>query len=379
MTLSAQSFWGFSTPEMDEVFSAEGIVDAMLEFERALALALAEVGMAPRAEAEAIATACEMPVDDASALIGSTWETGTPLIALVDLIRSRLESDEEKQWVHHGATTQDVVDSAQMLLARRALDLLDQGLVRVAVSMRELLEAHRDQPQMGRTFLQEAQPTTFGLRVAGWLEPLLRQIGTMREVRADLAVQLGGPVGNLSSYGADGTAVVRAVAAHLELVAPVLPWHTDRSRIKSLADAVARPVDTLTKVAMDVSLLRSSAIGEVSARHGGSSSMANKQNPIDSLRLLAAADICRGAVSMVVRARPHELDRALGAWHVEWVALPWIFQSASAVVDAADELLRTLEVDSAVMSARAGGETPQQDPAMIDAVLEHHERLIGGA
>jgi 3-carboxy-cis,cis-muconate cycloisomerase len=364
---------------MDEVFSAERIVDGMLRFERGLALGLAEVGIAPRPEAEAIAVACETPVDDPGAVLATTWENGTPLIALVELVKSRLESDEERRWVHHGATTQDVVDSAYMVLSRRALDLLDQGLVNVAMRMKELVEAYRDQPHMARTFLQDAQPTTFGLRVAGWLEPLLSQIETLRGLRSTLALQLGGPVGNLSSYGADGMAVVQAVAAQLELAAPAAPWHTDRSRIRSLADAVVGPVDTLAKVAMDVSLLTSSTIGEVTARHGGSSSMPDKQNPVDSIRVLAGADLCRGAVAMVVHARPHELDRALGAWHMEWVALPLIFQSASAVIEAAGTLLATLEIDRAAMSARAGDTTPAYDPALIDSVLGHHERVMGGA
>jgi 3-carboxy-cis,cis-muconate cycloisomerase len=107
--------------------------------------------------------------------------------------------------------------------------------------------------------------------------------------------------------------------------------------------------------------------------------MPDKQNPVDSIRVLAGADLCRGAVAMVVHARPHELDRALGAWHMEWVALPLIFQSASAVIEAAGTLLATLEIDRAAMSARAGDTTPAYDPALIDSVLGHHERVMGGA
>lgn len=363
---------------MDAVFRADSVVEALLRFESALALGLADAGIAPPEEAEAVAAACRAAVDDAESLLATTWETGTPLIAVVDLIRSRLELDDEKRWVHHGATTQDAIDSAHMILSRRALGILDEGLVGIAGRMRELIDTYRDQPQMARTFLQDARPTTFGLRVAGWLEPLLSQIEALREVGSGLTLQLGGPVGNLSAYGPNGVAVARAVARRLELDAPDLPWHADRSRIRSLVSAVTEPVHTLAKMATDVGLLAQSAIAEVGARPGSSSSMPGKENPIDAIRLLAAADLCEGSAAMVTGARPHELDRGLGSWHVEWVALPWVFQSASAAVDAADTLLATLEVDGAAMTARAGEEVPQIDPTIIDSILDHHSRVIGG-
>jgi 3-carboxy-cis,cis-muconate cycloisomerase len=363
---------------MDETFSAEAVSRAMLRFEAALALGLADAGIAPRDEAEAVATACEAPVDDAEALLASTWDTGTPLIELTQAIRSRLTSEDERRWVHHGATSQDAIDTAYVLLSRQALETLDEGLTGVAGTMRDLIEEHEDQPHMARTFLQDARATTFGLRVAGWLEPLLDHLKTLRTVRTGLALQLGGPAGNLAQFESGGARVVRAVADRLELAAPLLPWHTDRSRIRAMVNAVKEPVDVLAKVALDVSFLAQSSIGELRVRAGGSSSMPEKANPVDAIRILTAAGICRGGAAMVLEAGPHELDRSLGSWQVEWVAVPAVFQAASAAVDAAGSLLTTLEVDSGAMSSHAGEEAPPFDPTLIDSVLDHYSQVVEG-
>ena len=197
-------------------------------------------------------------------------------------------------------------------------------------------------------------------------------------VRAGLALQLGGPVGNLADYESEGATVVRAVAERLELAAPRLPWHTERSRVRAVVNAVKEPVDVLAKVALDVALLSQSSIGELRTRPGGSSSMPEKENPVDAVRILAAAAVCRGAAAMVLEAGPHELDRALGSWQVEWVAVPAVFQAASAAIDAAGTLLTALEVDSGAMSARTGDKAPPFDRRMIDSVLDRYSQVIGG-
>lgn len=364
---------------MDELFSAQAVTQALLQFEAALVLGLADAEIAPPEEARAVAAACETPVDDPEALLASTWESGTPLISLTETIKSRLANEEERRWVHYGATTQDAVDTAYVLLSRQALQLLEAGLTGVANGMRELVEAHRDQPQTARTFLQDARVSTFGMRVAGWLEPILGHLERMRRARSGLLLQLGGPVGDLADYGASGSEVMRAVGARLELEVPRIPWHTDRTAIRSMVHAVVGPTEALAKMATDVGFLSSSAVDEVRARPGGSSSMPAKQNPVDAVHVLATADVCRSAARMILESRPHELDRALGSWHVEWVALPTVFQTASAAVDAARRLVDTLDVDRESMSAGAGGEAPLVDPRIIDSVLDHHSRVTGGA
>lgn len=371
---SPLSFWGFTTSVMEGIFGADSLMNAILRFEAALAGALADVGIAPEDEANAVVAICQDPVDDAEEILRSTWTDGTPLIAVIRILRLRLETDDQRRWVHYGTTTQDVLDTAHMLLFREALDHLDQQLTRICRTMRSLVMEYRDVPHIARTFLRDAQPTTFGYRVAGWLEALLTHLETLRSARADLTVQLGGAAGNLAVYEHQGAAMVEALAAHLDMQVPDLPWHTNRSRIWSLTSSVVDPVTTLAKVATDVALLGQDAVGEVTVRSGGSSAMAGKENPIDAIRALAAADVCQGAASMIDRARPHELDRALGSWHAEWVALPLVFSSASAVMEAATLLLESLEVEADVMASRAE-EAPQIDPGLIDGVLERCSRL----
>lgn len=368
------SFWGFSTPAMDAVFDADSVVSSILRFEAGLALALADVGIAPRDQAGAVAAACEENLDDPGRLLGEIWERGTPMLGIIDAIESRLSGDDERRWVHYGATTQDALDTAYMMLAREGLQILDAGLVSISRTLRDLVSKYRDQPQMGRTFLQDAEPTTFGLRVAGWLDPTLGHLERLRETSTELAVQLGGPVGTLSAYGSKATAMVDTLAKRLDLRAPDLPWHGDRSRIRTLVATVLDPVGTLAKIAKDVGLLAQSTVDEVSVRSGGSSSIPGKKNPIDVVRVVAAADVCHGAAAMIDRAGPHELDRAMGSWHVEWVALPLLFSSASAAVEATASLLESLDVHTEVMASRAG-EAPRLDPALIDRVLDHCSRL----
>ncbi|HEY7703283.1 MAG TPA: lyase family protein, partial [Acidimicrobiia bacterium] len=280
---------GFTTPEMAEIWTAAARAGAILEFEAALAMAMAEVGLAPLQEAEAVAAACEVPLEDPEGVFASTWEIGTPVIAVVEELRARL-TPEQGAWVHRGATSQDAIDTSQMLQAGKALDLLAGSMARIAGSMLGLMEAHRRLPQMGRTFLREARPTTFGMRVAGWLEPLLRQIEGLRAVRRGLAIQLGGPVGTRAELGTEAAEVVAAASRHLGLAGPALAWHADRSRMWEIVEAVEAPVRSMAKVAADIALLSQAGVDEVAVRAGGSSSMAGKRNPIDAIHALAAAE-----------------------------------------------------------------------------------------
>lgn len=380
MTGSPLSSFGLSTVEMDEIFEPASFVSAMLEFEGALALALADTGIAPPEEATAVAAACKEPVS--VGLLDETWRTGTPVIALTAEIEDRLQTDHERRWVHHGATTQDVMDTAQMLLVRRGLEALESHLTPIATDLKELITTHRGQAQIGRTFLQHAQPTLFSHRAAGWLSSILGHIEPMRETRAGLPVQLGGPVGNLDSYGVKGNDVVAALAERLGLRAPDISWHTDRSAIWKVVWAVDRPVASIAKLAGDVALLAQSDIAELKVRAGGSSSMEHKRNPIDAIRALAAADICHGAAEMILGARPHELDRSVGAWQVEWVAIPLLFRSAGAALEAAGSLVSTMEIDGRAMSERLDPDQEEAlghlDPSQIERVLDSYERVMEG-
>jgi 3-carboxy-cis,cis-muconate cycloisomerase len=364
---------GFTTSEMAAVFTPAARVAAMLEFEAALVMALADTGLVEVETAEAVAGACGEPMDDPGGVLAATWTDGTPLRPLLDGIRSRLP-DEQAQWAHYGATTQDTVDTSTMLLARRGLEVLDGGLLAVAGEMARLVTAHRDQPQMGRTFLQLARPTTFGFTVAGWLEATLRHLAHLRQERAGLVLQLGGPVGNLSDYGERGVEVVEALAGRLDLVAPPMPWHTDRSRVASLAAALERTARTMAQVGIDVALLASSDIAEVTVRSGGSSSMAGKQNPMDSVRAVAAAEVCTAAAQVITAGRLTELERGIGGWHAEWAALPLVFQRTAAAAEAMTECLASLEVDADRMAGRVDARL-EIDSRLIDRVLASYREL----
>jgi 3-carboxy-cis,cis-muconate cycloisomerase len=367
---------GFSTEEMKAIFSAESTVAAMLGFEAALAMALADAGIASRAEAEEVAAACRAGVDDPDRIADSTWEAGTPLLALREEIVAGLDPD-AAQWFHHGATTQDAIDTAHMLQAKSALGVLDKGLTSIAHRLRDLTVEHRDQPHMGRTFLQEARPTTFGFRTATWLDAVVGHLEELRGRRDSLVVQLGGPVGTLGTYGEKAWQVVSSVADTLELKAPDIAWHTFRVPVVAPAQALARLAATMAKIGYDISLLTSSEIAEISVRSGGSSSMPEKQNPVDAIRAVAAAHACIGAVSMLGSGSGQELDRGIGAWHVEWLAVPLAFQTAGAAVEAIETCLRSLAVDRERMSVNAGSEAPEMPPDQIDRVLAAYDRVLG--
>lgn len=368
---------GYTTTEMAGLWTISSRVDAILHFESALALALAEAGVAPQAQAEAVAAACAEPLDDPGAAWASTWETGTPLLNILEVVGSRLAGNDARRWLHHGSTTQDAVDTAHMLQAASSLSLLGAGMGRIAATLLALMEAHRELPEMGRTFLQHARPTTFGMRVARWLETMLGHIEELRAIRSELPVQLGGPVGDRADYGAHSQEIVEHLARRLELAGTALSWHTDRSPIWKLVDSVDRAVRSMAKISMDVALLASSDIGEVEVRAGGSSSIADKRNPLDAIRALAAADACRGAVAMINGGRPHELDRGLGSWHVEWFALPILFQTAAAVSEAVESLFENLEVDTASSGSIAPGPAMEALDTQMDGVAARFRQIVG--
>ena len=368
---------GFSTPAMDEIFSPGSLVERMARFEAALALALADTGLAPVEHAHAIEVACNEPFAEPEAILATTWSSGTPVIALVEAVKQRLSDEEERGWVHHGATSQDVVDTANMVLAREALEVVVGSLDRIALLLRDLVVEHRDQPQIGRTFLQNAIPSTFGMRAATWLAPVLDRIVDLRTVAKTLPVQLGGPVGNLAAYGDRGPEVVAAIARRLQLRDPLISWHTDRSVVWKLAFSVEAVAKTLEKIATDVSFLAAGEVGEISTRSGGSSSMPGKANPIDAIRALACASVCRGSAGLITNGYPHELDRGLGSWHAEWVGIPLMFRSAGATCDATESMLESMIVHGRTMTDRVEAASPHAGDLagqeQIDVVLKRFD------
>jgi 3-carboxy-cis,cis-muconate cycloisomerase len=254
--------------------------------------------------------------------------------------------------------------------------VIGQSLDSIARRLRHLTATHRATPQMGRTFLQDGRPTTFGFRTATWLDTVLAHIVDLRGQRDGLSIQLGGPVGTNAEYGVSATSVVSALADRLDLHAPDISWHSNRDKVLALAQAVERMAATMGKIGTDLALLASTSISEVSVRSGGSSSMPGKENPIDAIRAVAAASACHGAVAMLSFAPPHQLDRAVGSWHLEWIALPLTLQTAGAAAEAIDDGLASIEVDPESMSSRVTSD-PTVDDGRIDTVLESFERVVG--
>jgi 3-carboxy-cis,cis-muconate cycloisomerase len=293
-------------------------VTALLEVEAALAAAAADVGTLDREDAEAIAEACRRPVD-ATVLGEQAAASGNPAVPLVAHLRGAL-SDAAASGVHRGATSQDVMDTAAMLVARTAVEAITADLRAAADSAADLAAAHRDRPAAGRTLLQQAAPITVGLRAAGWCSGLDAAADALAAWRP--AVQLGGAVGTLAAFDGHGRAVRAALARRLDLVDPPLAWHTERGRIAELAGLLGRAGAAVGSVATDLVLLAQTEVGEVREDvpgRGGSSTLPHKRNPVAAVSARAAAVAAPGLVASVLTAASlHEHERAAGPWHAEW-------------------------------------------------------------
>ena len=335
----------------------EAWLRAMLDTEAALARALERAGLAP-AGAGAAVTAAASGTFDAGEIGRQAASTGNPVPGLVAALRKAVPA-EAADTVHRGATSQDIIDTAAMLLARSALAALAADLAAAAGRCAGLAAAHRDTVMAGRTLLQQAVPVTFGLVAAGWLTSLDEAGETVARVRGErLAVQFGGAAGTLASLGADGPAVARLLAAELGLAVPVLPWHTDRSRILAVAAACAGASAALAKIARDVTLLAQSEVGEVregggpgGERRGGSSAMPHKQNPVAAIAVLGCTRRVPGLVATLIAAGEQEHQRAAGAWHAEWETFADLLRVTGSAASWGADLTGGLVVDPARMRA----------------------------
>jgi 3-carboxy-cis,cis-muconate cycloisomerase len=334
---------------------------AMLETEAALARALERAGLAPPGAGAAVTSAARsgFDVDELARLAA---REGNPVPALVRALAARLPA-EAAAAVHQGATSQDIIDTAVMLIARRVLDAAETDLAAAADAAAALAGRHRDTIMIGRTLLQQAVPVTFGLVAAGWLSGIDEARRGLRRVRAGrLAVQFGGAAGTLAALGPAGPAVRGLLAEELGL-APALPWHTERSRITELAAALAVACGALGKTARDVTLLAQTEVAEVregpaGTGRGGSSAMPNKRNPVAAVVILGCTRRAPGLLATLAAAAEQEHQRAAGAWHAEWEPLTDLLRLTGSAAAWAAGLLAGLEVDAARMRANldaAGG------------------------
>lgn len=336
---------------------------ALLETEAALALAEADAGVLDGGDAEAIVRACRADEVDVTRLGARATDVGNPAAPLVAELRERVPEHAAGS-VHFGATSQDIVDTAAMLVATRACDAVAADLGSCAEAVAELAERHVDTVQVGRTLLQQAVPTTFGLTAAGWLSGLDRSAGTLRSARAQLAGQLGGPTGTLAALGTRGPAVLEAFCRRLGLAEPNLPWHTERSRMATLAAALGQVCGSVAAISRTLTLLAQNELAEVTEQgppgSGGSSSMPHKQNPIAAVTALACARQAPGLVATLLTAMEQEHQRAAGSWHSEWRPLTELLRATGSAVHWLRESVRRIVVHEDRMLANlvAVGEEP---------------------
>lgn len=348
--------WGdmFGTADMRAVFSDENMVQCYLDVEAALARAQAGLGIIPAEAAMAITDVANTDRIDWPRLQERTNIVGYPILPLVEQL-SGWARDGLGQYSHWGATTQDIMDTADVLQIRRGLDLVSADLDRVAELLADLAAEHAETPMAGRTHLQHALPVSFGYKAATWLSGIDRHRRRLAELRARVeVVSFSGAAGTLASLGEeDGLATQSALAEELGLGRPDITWHTIRDGFAEVTGWLALVAASLGKIGYDIMLMMQSEIGEVMEpfQHGrgASSTMPQKRNPISSELMLAAAKLVREQHSAMLDAMVQDHERATGQWHVEWQALPTAFIITSGGLRAAIEALSGLEVRTDTM------------------------------
>lgn len=347
----------FTTERAREIFSDRGRLQGMLDFEAALAQALARVGVAPGGVAPAIQAQCRADLFAMDTLAREGGLAGNLAIPLVKALTAAVAKSDERAagFVHWGATSQDAIDTGLVLQLRDALDLMTRQLAALSDVLAQVAERYRSTLLAGRTWLQQASPTTFGLKAAGWLDAVNRDRARVAATRKQILVlQFGGAVGTLAALGEQGPAVARALAEELKLELPSVPWHTHRDRFAEVAATVGLLVGTLGKIARDISLMAQTEVGEAlepaAPGQGGSSTLPHKRNPVGSAAVLAAAIRVPALVSTMLAAMVQEHERGLGGWHAEWETLPEIFLLAAGAVSHTLQIVGGLEVHEEKMS-----------------------------
>ncbi|CAN7605963.1 3-carboxy-cis,cis-muconate cycloisomerase [Bosea sp. LjRoot9] len=319
----------FSTPAMRAVFSELRTLQAMLDVEVALARVQARAGLIPVEAAEAIANAADAAALDLDELAAGTLRAGLPIVNLVEQF-IRLTGPAYGEFVHWGATSQDIMDTALILQIRDALALVEQDLDQLAQALAELARRERDTAMVGRTKLQHALPITFGFKAAVWLSSLMRHRQRLGELKPRLLqVQFAGAVGTHAALGADGPNICQALAEELGLARPLIAWHAVRDTLAEAMTFLGLLSTSLSKIAGDIALMAQTEVGEAlepgGPGQGASSTMPHKRNPITCERILSSGLALRRLVGSFLDASIHDHERATGPWQAEWLLLPEAF------------------------------------------------------
>lgn len=351
----------FSTPAMLAVWSDAATVRAMLDVEAALAQAEGVVGVIPAEAVAPIRAVCAKVALDLDALGNAAASAGNLAIPLVKQLTAAVAKHDENaaRYVHWGATSQDIIDTGLMLQWRQSAELIDADLQKLADALAALAQHHRNTPMVARTWLQQALPTTFGRKVAGWLEAVHRAQDRFAALRAHVpALQFGGAAGTLASLGEHARAVAQTLAQELDLPLPTLPWHGEQDRVAEIGAALALLTGTLGHFARDLSLMMQTEVGEVAepsgAGKGGSSTMPHKRNPVGCATVLAAAMRMPGLASTLLAGLPQEHERALGGWQAQWATLREMVCLTAGALDRMREVIDGLHVDADRMCANLG-------------------------
>lgn len=342
----------FGTPAMRAVFSDEMLARRYVEVEVALARAEAKVGVIPPAAADAIAKAGAALATDLAKLKAETDVVGYPIIGIVHQLAKA--AGEAGGFVHWGATTQDIMDTATVLQVHDALELVEADLIGVEKALAGLAATHRNTVMAGRTHLQHALPVTFGFKAAVWLSMIRRHKERLVQLRPRvLAVQFSGAAGTLASLETKGLEVQAALAEELGLAQPDITWHVARDGIAEAGTFLGLVTGSLAKIAVDIMLMMQTEVGEafepfVPGR-GSSSTMPQKRNPISCEMIVALAKTVRAQVGLLLDAMATDHERATGPWHLEWVALPEAFIASAGALYQARFMLEGLIVEPAAM------------------------------
>ena len=345
----------YGTDEIRALFDDRRRLGFMLQVEVALARAQAALGIIPVEAAEAIAAAADPHALDLAQIRAETEKAGQPVMALAKAL-TQAAGPEAGRWVHWGATTQDITDTALVLQLRAALDPIERDLLALIRALATQAERHRSLVMAGRSFLQQALPVSFGYKAAVWLSPLLRHVERLHQLKPRLLqVQFGGAVGTLASLGDRGRAVTERLADDLGLGCPLAPWHSARDGIAELGAWLGLVAGSLAKFAGDVTLLAQTEFGELvettETGRGGSSTMPQKRNPIISTHIVAAALAVEAQVPLLLAAQHHQLERAVGPWQAEALALPQALALTAGALTQAVRVADGMRPDPARMRA----------------------------
>ena len=342
----------FRSQAVEKAFSNRATLQAMLDFEAALARAEARAGFIPASAAPAIEAKCRAELYDMTVLARAAANAGNlaiPLVKQLTLLVAKKEKDAAR-YVHWGATSQDAIDTGRVLQLRQALTLISSEIDLFAVVLGELVHKNRATLVVARTWMQQALPTTFGLKAAGWLDAIDRHRARLAETQERcLVLQFGGAVGTMAALGARGLDVAANLAKELQLPLPELPWHSHRDRMAEIATTIGLCCGTLGKIARDISLHTQTEVGEVfeptADGRGGSSTMPHKRNPVTCAVVLSAVARVPPLVSTMLSAMVQEQERGLGGWHVEWETLPEIVRLTAGALHHLTTTVSELEID----------------------------------